>query len=143
MRGKQEQPPDVFFHIAGMYKALHQQEAEDRKGQPSGEAQHHVQPVQRIGGKGVPREGAAVQPGVRIPASMQDAPMWSTSMVMQAMVLRAVPLEAAARGKCGHKKHLGQFVKNRYKNYNGGKVAFPASAAAKSAQSMHKSAQNA
>ena len=51
--------------------------------------------------------------------------------------------EAAARGKCGHKKHLGQFVKNRYKNYNGGKVAFPASAAAKSAQSVHKSAQNA
>ena len=41
------------------------------------------------------------------------------------------------------KKHLGQFVKNRYKNYNGGKVAFPASAAAKSAQSVHKSAQNA
>jgi len=28
-----------------------------------------------------------------MPASMQDAPMWSTSMVMQAMVLRAVPLK--------------------------------------------------
>ena len=61
--GKQEQPPDVFFHIVGMYKALHQQKAEDRKGQPPGEAQHHVQPVKRIGRKGVLREGAGVQPG--------------------------------------------------------------------------------
>ena len=31
--GKQEQPPDVFFHIVGMYKALHQQETEDGKRQ--------------------------------------------------------------------------------------------------------------
>jgi len=74
---------------------------------------------------------------------MQDAPMWSTSMVMQAMVLRAVPLKLQRGESAVIKKHLGQFVKNRYKNYNGGKVAFPPSAAAKSTQSVHKSAQNA
>ena len=62
-KAEQHQPPKVAFDVVGVHKALHQQEAEDRKGQPPGEAQHHVQPVQRIGGKGVPREGAAVQPG--------------------------------------------------------------------------------
>ena len=72
-------------------------------------------------------------PGVRIPASMQDAPMWSTSMVMQAMVFRAVPLKLRRVESAVIKKYLGQFVKNRYRNYNGGKVAFPPSAAAKSA----------
>jgi hypothetical protein len=49
--------------------------------------------------------------------------------------------ESAARGKCSHKKHLGQIVKNRYRNYNGGKAAFPAKIAAKSAQSVQKSGQ--
>jgi hypothetical protein len=51
--------------------------------------------------------------------------------------------EAAARGKCGHKKYLVQVVKNRYRNYNGGKAAFPAKIAAKSAQNVQKSGQNA
>ena len=69
--------------------------------------------------------------------------MWSTSMVMQAMVLRAVPLKLRRVESAVIKKYLGQFVKNRYKNYNGGKVAFPPSVAAKSTQSVHKSAQNA
>ena len=69
--------------------------------------------------------------------------MWSTSMVMQAMVLRAVPLKLQRGESAVIKKHLGQFVKNRYKNYNGGKVAFPPSAAAKSAQSVQKRGKNA
>ena len=59
--------------------------------------------------------------------------MWSTSMVMQAMVFRAVPLKLRRVESAVIKKYLGQFVKNRYRNYNGGKVAFPPSAAAKSA----------
>ena len=45
--GKQEQPPDVFFHIVGMYKALHQQKTEDGKSQPPGEAQDSIQLEQR------------------------------------------------------------------------------------------------
>ena len=109
----------------------------------TGEAQHHVQPVQRIGGKGVPREGAAVQPGrkdTRLNAGRADVVHQHGDA---GNGFKGGAAEAAALGKCGHKKHLGQFVKNRYKNYNGGKVAFPASAAAKSAQSVHKSAQNA
>mgnify|MGYP000054954340 FL=1 len=142
-KAEQHQPPKVAFDVVGVHKALHQQKAEDRKGQPPGEAQHHVQPVQRIGGKGVPREGAAVQPGRK--DTCLDA--GRADVVHQhgdaGNGFKGGAAEAAARGKCGHKKHLGQFVKNRYKNYNGGKVAFPASAAAKSAQSVHKSAQNA
>ena len=54
-----------------------------------------------------------------------------------------VPLKLQRVESAVIKKYLGQFVKNRYKNYNGGKVAFPPSVAAKSTQSVHKSAQNA
>ena len=49
--------------------------------------------------------------------------------------------EGAARGKCSHKEHLVQFAKNRYRNYNEEKAAFPAEIAAKSAQSVQKSGQ--
>lgn len=102
--GKQEQPPDVFFHIAGMYKALHQQKTEQGKGQPPGEAQHHVQPVQWIGGKGVPREGADVQPGRK--DTCLDA--GRADVVHQhgdaGNGFKGGAAEAAARGKCGHKK---------------------------------------
>ena len=103
------------------------------KGQPPGEPQDPVQLEQRIGGKGVPREGADVQPGRKdtcLDAGRADV-VHQHGDAGDHFERRTA--EAAARGKCGHKKHLGQFVKNRYKNYNGGKVAFPPSAAAKSA----------
>jgi len=77
------------------------------------------------------------------PKTILVSAFYREQMVMQAMVLRAVPLKLQRGESAVIKKHLGQFVKNRYKNHNGGKVAFPASAAAKSTQSVHKSAQNA
>jgi hypothetical protein len=63
-------------------------------------------------------------------------------MVMQAMVLRAVPLKVR-RGESAVIKYLVQVVKNRYRNYNVIKAAFPAKIAAKSAQNVQKSGQNA
>ena len=62
-KAEQHQPPKVAFDVVGVHKALHQQKAEQGKGQPPGKAQHHVQPVQRVGRKGVLGEGAGVQPG--------------------------------------------------------------------------------
>ena len=40
---KQEQPPDVLFHIMGVEEAFHEQKAEDGKGQPPDEPQHQIQ----------------------------------------------------------------------------------------------------
>ena len=61
-KAEQHQPPKVATRC-GCTKALHQQKTEQPEGQPPGEAQHHVQPVQRVGRKGGLGEGAGIQPG--------------------------------------------------------------------------------
>ena len=142
-KAEQHQLPKVAFDVVGVHKALYQQKAEQGKGQPPGEAQHHVQPVQRVGGKGVLREGAGVQPGRKdacLDAGRADVVHQHGNA---GNGLKSSAAESAARGKCGHKKYLVQVVKNRYRNYNGGKAAFPAKIAAKSAQNVQKSGQNA
>ena len=102
-KAEQQQPLHIAPDIVGVYEALHQQKAEDGKGQPPGEAQHHVQPVQRIGGKGVLREGADVQPGRKDPCL--DA--GRADVVHQhgdaGNGFKSGAAEAAARGKCSHK----------------------------------------
>ena len=104
-KAEQHQPPKVAFDVVGVHKALHQQKAEQGKGQPSGEAQHHVQPVQRIGGKGVLREGAGVQPGrkdTRLDAGRTDV-VHQHGDAGNGFKSGAAEAEAAVRGKCGHK----------------------------------------
>ena len=54
----------------------------------------------------------------------------------------AVPLKLR-RGESAVIKIPRSVCENRYRNYNGGKAAFPASAAAKSAQSVQKRGENA
>ena len=140
-KAEQHQPPKVAFDVVGVHKALHQQKTEQRKGQPPGEAQHHVQPVQRVGRKGVLGEGAGVQPGrkdARLDAGRADVVHQHGDA---GNGFKSGAAEGAARGKCSHKEHLVQFAKNRYRNYNEGKAAFPAEIAAKSAQSVQKSGQ--
>jgi len=41
-KAEQQKPPDVFFYIVGVQKALHGQKAEDGKGQPPDIPQHTV-----------------------------------------------------------------------------------------------------
>ena len=104
-KAEQQQPPKVAFDVVGVDEALHQQKAEQGKGQPSGEAQHHVQPVQRIGGKGVLREGADVQPGRKdtgLDAGRADV-VHQHGEAGNGFKSGAAEAEAAARGKCGHK----------------------------------------
>ena len=104
-KAEQHQPPKVAFDVVGVDEALHQQKAEQGKGQPPGEAQHHVQPVQRIGGKGVLREGAGVQPGRKdtcFDAGRADV-VHQHGDAGNGFKSGAAEAEAAARGKCGHK----------------------------------------
>ena len=101
---KQEQPPDVFFHIVGMYKALHQQEAEDRKGQPPGEAQDPVQLEQR---KLIPCAAGNFSP-FQLRQQMAGLDAGRADVVHQhgdaGNGFKSGAAETAARGKCGHKK---------------------------------------
>ena len=102
-KAEQHQPPPIAFDVVGVHKALHQQKAEQGKGQPPGEAQHHVQPVKRIGRKGVLREGAGVQPGrkdARLDAGRADVVHQHGDA---GNGFQSGAAEGAARGKCGHK----------------------------------------
>lgn len=85
---KGQHPPGVLPEAVGVQEALHQQEAVEGERQPPGPPQAEIQREQRLG-NGPRRE--------KTPASRQDAPRWSSSILQRASRLRAVPLNA---GRC-------------------------------------------
>ena len=85
---KGQHPPGVLPEAVGVQEALHQQEAVE------GNASRPAHRRQRSSVS----SGSEMGPGrEKTPASRQDAPRWSSSILQRASCLRAVPLSA---GRC-------------------------------------------